>query len=69
MTRLYIIIAILSLVMFAILKWRGVSTGKGALYSGIAFLVLAGLVTLLFVWGGDKPTPGARTVSPEELRR
>jgi hypothetical protein len=69
MIRLYLIIAIFAGILFAIIKWRGGSASRSFAFSAALFLFLTIIATLLFWWGGDKATPGARTIPHDELQR
>lgn len=67
MMSLYSMFAIGAFVLLGIFKLCGMSTGKSFALAGLAFVLVAGITTLVLIVGGDKPTPGAQTFTPEEV--
>ena len=67
MIFLYSIFFIVGIIAFFLL--HSLAMPKRLILSVIIFAVPALVLTLALLKGGDKPLPGSRTISPEELER
>lgn len=68
MIKIYSAIVLVGLVSSSILRWRGLTTARSTALGALIALVLAAIFTVILVLAGDPPTPGARTITPEELK-
>ncbi|MCC5788120.1 MAG: hypothetical protein JJT75_00665 [Opitutales bacterium] len=67
MIALYSLFFVLGIIGFACLSKFGL--GKRFIIAFLIFAVPSIIMTVALVVTGDKPTPGARTITPEELKR